>query len=125
MAQKKERKVLYWRAPMDPTYISDKPGKSPMGMDLVPVYEGEEGAADTSGGSAAKSGDTAGKKILYWRAPMDPTYISDKPGKSPMGMDLVLVYEDQANQAGSSVAISRITLLSTSTGFIIVLASAP
>lgn len=27
---------------MDPTYISDKPGKSPMGMDLVPVYE-EEG----------------------------------------------------------------------------------
>ena len=27
---------------MDPTYVSDKPGKSPMGMDLVPVYEGEE-----------------------------------------------------------------------------------
>jgi Cu(I)/Ag(I) efflux system membrane fusion protein/cobalt-zinc-cadmium efflux system membrane fusion protein len=25
---------------MDPTFISDKPGKSPMGMDLVPVYEG-------------------------------------------------------------------------------------
>jgi Cu(I)/Ag(I) efflux system membrane fusion protein/cobalt-zinc-cadmium efflux system membrane fusion protein len=30
--------------PMDPTYIRDEPGKSPMGMDLVPVYEeaGEE-----------------------------------------------------------------------------------
>lgn len=27
---------------MDPTYISPKPGKSPMGMDLIPVYEGEE-----------------------------------------------------------------------------------
>jgi Cu(I)/Ag(I) efflux system membrane fusion protein/cobalt-zinc-cadmium efflux system membrane fusion protein len=27
---------------MDPTYIRDEPGKSPMGMDLVPVYE-EEG----------------------------------------------------------------------------------
>ena len=26
---------------MDPAYISDKPGKSPMGMDLVPVYEDE------------------------------------------------------------------------------------
>ncbi|MDE3155719.1 MAG: efflux RND transporter periplasmic adaptor subunit [Acidobacteriota bacterium] len=37
------RKVLYWRAPMDPSYISDKPGKSPMGMDLVPVYEDEAG----------------------------------------------------------------------------------
>ena len=38
----KERKVKYWRAPMDPNYISDKPGKSPMGMDLVPVYEDEQ-----------------------------------------------------------------------------------
>ena len=37
-----ERKIMYWRAPMDPTYISDKPGKSPMGMDLIPVYEDEE-----------------------------------------------------------------------------------
>jgi RND family efflux transporter MFP subunit len=38
---KQERKIKYWVAPMDPTYIRDKPGKSPMGMDLVPVYEGE------------------------------------------------------------------------------------
>lgn len=40
------RKVKYWRAPMDPNYISDKPGKSPMGMDLIPVYE-DEAAAET------------------------------------------------------------------------------
>ncbi len=38
---KGERKILYYQSPMDPSYISDKPGKSPMGMDLVPVYEGE------------------------------------------------------------------------------------
>ncbi len=37
-----ERKVLYWQAPMDPTEIYDQPGQSKMGMDLVPVYEGEE-----------------------------------------------------------------------------------
>ena len=37
-----ERKILYWVAPMNPNYRSDKPGKSPMGMDLIPVYEGEE-----------------------------------------------------------------------------------
>ena len=42
--EKKERKIKHWRAPMDPNYISDKPGKSPMGMDLVPVYEDEEAA---------------------------------------------------------------------------------
>ena len=33
-----EREILYWVAPMDKNYRRDKPGKSPMGMDLVPVY---------------------------------------------------------------------------------------
>lgn len=37
-----EKKILYWVAPMDPNFRRDKPGKSPMGMDLVPIYEGEE-----------------------------------------------------------------------------------
>ena len=35
---KAERKILYWVAPMNPNYKRDEPGKSPMGMDLVPVY---------------------------------------------------------------------------------------
>ncbi len=43
---KEKRKIKYWVAPMDPTYIRDKPGKSPMGMDLVPVYEGEGESAE-------------------------------------------------------------------------------
>jgi multidrug efflux pump subunit AcrA (membrane-fusion protein) len=34
---------LHWKAPMDPTYVRDAPGKSPMGMDLVPVCPGEGG----------------------------------------------------------------------------------
>ena len=41
-----ERKVLYWVAPMDKNYRRDKPGKSPMGMDLVPVYADEAPAQD-------------------------------------------------------------------------------
>lgn len=36
-----EREILYWAAPMDPNYRRDEPGKSPMGMDLVPVYTDE------------------------------------------------------------------------------------
>ena len=40
-----EREILYWRAPMDPTFTSDRPGKSPMGMDLVPVYASESESA--------------------------------------------------------------------------------
>lgn len=33
-----EKEILYWVAPMDASYRRDQPGKSPMGMDLVPVY---------------------------------------------------------------------------------------
>ncbi len=36
-----EREILYWAAPMDPNFRRDEPGKSPMGMDLVPVYADE------------------------------------------------------------------------------------
>ena len=36
-----EREILYWVAPMDANYRRDGPGKSPMGMDLVPVYADE------------------------------------------------------------------------------------
>lgn len=35
---KASHEPLYWVAPMDPNYKRDKPGKSPMGMDLIPVY---------------------------------------------------------------------------------------
>jgi Cu(I)/Ag(I) efflux system membrane fusion protein/cobalt-zinc-cadmium efflux system membrane fusion protein len=84
------RKILYWRAPMNPTEIYDKPGKSAMGMDLVPVYEDE-----LAGSKSQEKKSKRGRKVAYWRAPMNPTEIYDKPGKSAMGMDLVPVYEDE------------------------------
>jgi Cu(I)/Ag(I) efflux system membrane fusion protein len=37
-ASSSEPEILYWVAPMDPNFRRDEPGKSPMGMDLVPVY---------------------------------------------------------------------------------------
>jgi Cu(I)/Ag(I) efflux system membrane fusion protein len=39
-----EKNIIYWVAPMDANYRRDKPGKSPMGMDLVPVYGDGQGA---------------------------------------------------------------------------------
>ena len=36
---KKEKKILYWTDTMILGYKSDHPGKSPMGMDMTPVYE--------------------------------------------------------------------------------------
>ena len=47
-SKKDGRKILYWKAPMNPSEIYNHPGKSKMGMDLVPVYEGEA-PADSKG----------------------------------------------------------------------------
>ena len=38
--------ILYWVAPMDANFRQPGPGKSPMGMDLVPVFSGEEPSGD-------------------------------------------------------------------------------
>ena len=40
---------LYWVAPMDPNYRRDAPGKSPMGMDLIPVFDDGGSNADSPG----------------------------------------------------------------------------
>lgn len=37
----KERKILFYRNPMDPSIISSTPAKDEMGMDYLPVYEDE------------------------------------------------------------------------------------
>lgn len=47
---KSNNEPLYWVAPMDPNYKRDKPGKSPMGMDLIPVYA-EDAAQDQAPGT--------------------------------------------------------------------------
>ncbi|NNL94638.1 MAG: efflux RND transporter periplasmic adaptor subunit [Xanthomonadales bacterium] len=46
-ATQSEPEVLYWVAPMDPDFRRDAPGKSPMGMDLVPVYAKQSEADDS------------------------------------------------------------------------------
>lgn len=58
-----------------------------------------------SGSELAKTNTPA--EPLYWVAPMDPNYRRDKPGKSPMGMDLVPVYaEGVENEPAGTVTIS-------------------
>ncbi len=78
-----------WTCGMHPQVIQKEPGSCPIcHMDLVPVRDAE--------GEAEPSRDE--RRILHWRAPMDPGYISDKPGQSPMGMDLIPVYEEPAQK---------------------------
>jgi Cu(I)/Ag(I) efflux system membrane fusion protein len=49
-AAKGERRILFYRNPMDPMVTSPVPAKDSMGMDYVPVYEDE--AAGGAGGKA-------------------------------------------------------------------------
>ncbi len=85
---------------MHPMIITDEPGICPIcHMDLTPMKAETGGVVETS----------VEQKIKYWQAPMDPTYIRDEPGKSPMGMDLIPIYEDQAT-GGSMISIDPTTI---------------
>ncbi|MDW7710618.1 MAG: efflux RND transporter periplasmic adaptor subunit [Deferrisomatales bacterium] len=91
-----EEETLY-TCGMHPWIVSDTPGDCPIcGMKLTPIRDQ---------GAAAAPGE---RRILYWRAPMDPMEIYDRPGKSKMGMDLVPVYEDEL-VGGVEVRIDPVT----------------
>tara|TARA_R110000782_G_scaffold123126_10_gene214574 strand:- start:388 stop:1755 length:1368 start_codon:yes stop_codon:yes gene_type:complete len=66
--------------PMHPQVKSDVPGRCPIcTMDLVPFKNIEK---------------NDGRKILFYRHPMNPEVTADTPQKDSMGMDFIPVYED-------------------------------
>lgn len=84
-----ERKIKFYRDPMNPQITSATPKKSSDGMDFVPVYE------------EATSGT---KKIAYYKDPMHPWFTSPTPGKAPdCGMDMVPVYEGEGDTKGIKI----------------------
>jgi Cu(I)/Ag(I) efflux system membrane fusion protein len=102
-ASAQQAKQLY-SCGMHPEVISDKPGNCPIcGMKLTPIKSTAPGPAKTPQGTEKKE-----RKILYWRAPMDPTEIYDHPGKSKMGMDLVPVYEGEEAGGAGSITINPV-----------------
>jgi hypothetical protein len=92
---------------MHPQVLTRKPGTCPIcKMELTPApMNRSQRTAEAHG-----SHDTE-RTIRYWRAPMDPAYISDRPGKSPHGMDLVPVYEEEfAGGADTAISISPVVV---------------
>lgn len=87
-----------WTCGMHPFIITEEPGNCPVcGMKLIPKRKSEE-----------TSDEKGEKKIAYWRAPMNPSEIYDKPGKSAMGMDLVPVYENELS-GGIEIRVDPVT----------------
>ncbi len=99
-AEAAEQPAQKYTCGMHPMIIVDEPGLCPIcNMDLLPLK---------SGGTETSSTPAGERVIKYWVAPMDPTFIRDEPGKSPMGMDLVPVYEGEA-ATGSIISIDPVT----------------
>jgi membrane fusion protein, copper/silver efflux system len=86
-----ERKLLYYRHPMNPKVTSPTPAKDDMGMDYLPVYAEDQGLPEAS----PQSG-----KILYYRHPMGAADTSPVPKKDEMGMDYLPVYEGEPETSG-------------------------
>ena len=94
----KQAGALY-HCPMHPTMQSDKPGSCPIcGMKLVPVEPTETEGASPSG--APPSRLSGGKKKLVYRSTMNPSEVSDRPGKDSMGMEMVPVETEEADDGG-------------------------
>ena len=110
--------VSVYTCSMHPQVMQPKPGVCPIcNMKLVPIKQQPTAQAPTSGapgeavpgaGAPAGAGPKRERKIAYyWDPMMNPPYISNKPGKSPMGMDLIPVYEDEG-KTGLAVTIDPV-----------------
>lgn len=73
-----ERSIRFYRSPMDPNQTSPTPRKDEMGMDYIPVYQGEESNAGPSvEGRASVTIDPARQQLIGLQvAPVTPGPVS-------------------------------------------------
>ena len=108
--QQHAHKDIYY-CPMHPTYTSDKTGICPI---CQMKLEKRETTSEPMQSSSTTVTETKGtkKKILYWTDTMIPGYKASGPGKSPMGMDLTPVYEEEKADAVGSGSVENHTSIS-------------
>ncbi|MGH7602142.1 MAG: efflux RND transporter periplasmic adaptor subunit, partial [bacterium] len=107
--KKTEREALYWTDPMIPGFKSPTPGKSPMGMEMIPVYADSQMAeTETMETHGEHEGHGQENEIDYHTCTMHPSIKSKEPGKCPIcSMDLVPVMKKaQASKEGVDLTFS-------------------
>jgi Cu(I)/Ag(I) efflux system membrane fusion protein len=91
-----ESKTLY-TCGMHPQVIQDHPGNCPIcGMKLTPIRK------------QAEPNSSAPRTIKFYKSTMMPGEVRQTPGKDSMGMDMVPVYENPAQDA-SAITIDAVT----------------
>ena len=93
---------------MHPAVIQNKPGNCPIcGMKLTPIRKQPDATSASTG--ATPSGTTRDRKIKHYKSTMRLGEISPTPRKDSMGMDMVPVYEEEA-QGASTITIDPVTV---------------
>jgi len=96
-SQSSERKVLFWRNPMNPAITSLVFMQDEMGMDYIAVYADEDKPKE--------------KEVLFYRNPMNPAITSPVFMQDEMGMDYIPVYADGGDDdAAGTVTIDPVTV---------------
>ncbi len=96
--QSAERKVLFYRNPMNPAITSPVFMQDDMGMDYIAVY--------------ADEGKSKEKEVLFYRNPMNPAITSPVMVQDDMGMDYIAVYADggSGDEPAGTVTIDPVTV---------------
>ncbi len=55
-------------------------------------------AATPKSDAEAGPGTQGGRAVAFWKSSMVPNFVSPRPGKDPMGMELIPVYGDEVGQ---------------------------
>lgn len=97
-----------WTCGMHPQVLKEEAGLCPIcQMKLEPLDLVQSGGSSMAGAGGTPG---AGRKVKYWWDPMmNPPYIAQQAGKSPMGMDLIPVYDDEVS-GGTAVKIDAVVV---------------
>ena len=106
----KDRKILFYRNPMNPSVTSPVPTKDSMGMDCVPVYEEEKGAPQGVPINTSKQQMIGVRKNVVMKRPLAVDIFT--VGKVAYDPDLYVAQEEYIQAVKTAAATEKSALVS-------------